>query len=213
MTAAHSMDAISLGFDDDDYKDSRPEPKLDTPFEWRIADATVKRTKSGGNLTLLLKCEALDEQASAMFPKWVNIAIPVSIPSENIECPDYAKSMFLKQLAPLYPEMGPYDNIEKDPYSGKKVYFKDGEQISGKEFDLAKFESNKKIGALAKTFAQAWMTTKDKASIEELCEKRFFAILKASKDGQYVNITNMNARAPEDAEVVYSRREAFKARK
>lgn len=213
MTAvAHKMDEITLGFSDEDYKDNRPEPKVDTYFEWRVSDATVKRTKSGSNLTLLLKVEALDENAAALFPKWINVAIPVSIPSENIKCPDYAKSMFLSQLAPLYPELGPYDNVEPDPYTGKNVYYKDGEQISGKEFDLAKYESNKKVGAFAAEFAKAWMENCDKASIDHLLERRFFGILKASKDGKYVNVAKMNARAPTDAMVVYTRKEAFKPR-
>lgn len=209
---AHSMDAISLEFSDEDYKAERPEPKTDTFFEWRISDANIKRTKKGDNLTVVIKCEALDENAAAMFPKWMNVAIPVSIPSENISCPDYAKSMFLKQMAPLFPEMGPYDNVEVDPFNGKKVYYKDGEVISGKAFDLARFDSNKRIGALAKEFAQVWMETKDKSSLDVLLDKRFFAILKKSKDDKYVNIAEMKTSAPTDKDVVYNRKEAFKTK-
>lgn len=212
MTAAHKLDAISLSFTEEDYKANRPEPRLDTYFEFRVSDANVKRSKNGKNLALTLKVEALDEMASAMFPRWMNVAIPVDIASEKIECPEYAKSMFLKQMAPLFPEHGPYDNVEKDPYSGKNVYYKDGEQISGKEFDLARFASNKKVGAFAKEYAAAWLETGDKVSIDALLEKRFFAILKASKDGKYVNIADMSARAPQDRDVVYTRQEAFKPR-
>lgn len=210
MSAAYTLDAITLAFTDEDYKDNRPDPKLDTFFEWRVSDATVRRAKNRPNLTLLLKVEALDEQAAAMFPKWINITVPVSIPAENIVCPDYAKSMFLSQLAPLYPEVGPYDNVELDPFSGKKSYYKDGEQLSNKDFDVAKFESNKQIGAMARKFAELWMNTKDKATVDELLDRKFFGILKASTDGKYVNVSKMNARAPLDQEVVYSRKEAFK---
>lgn len=207
---AHSMDAISLGFSDEDYKAERPELKTDTFFEWRISDANIKRTKKGDNLTVVLKCEALDANAAAMAPKWMNVAMPVSIPGENITCPDYAKKMFLAQMAPLFPELGPYDNVEVDPYSGTKTYYKDGEVITGKAFDLARFDSNKRIGALAKEFAQVWMETMDKSSLDVLLDKRFFAILKKSKDGQYVNIAEMRASAPTDKDVVYDRKEAFK---
>lgn len=210
--AAHNLDSITLGFTEEDYKDARPEPKLDTYFEWRVTDATVRRSKSKPNLTLLLKVEALDEQAASMFPKWINVAIPVSIPGESIICPEYAKSMFLSQLAPLYPEIGPYDNVELDPFTGKKTYYKDGDVLTSHDYDLAKFESNKAIGAKARWFAELWMESADKVTIDELLDRKFFAILKASTDGKYVNVAKMSARAPEDKEIVYSRKEAFKAK-
>lgn len=212
MSAVHSMDSISLGFTDDDYKADRPEPKTDVFFEWRIGDAIIKRAKSGKYLSVVLKVEALDGNGSAMFPKWINLAVPVSIPGEGIECPDYSKKMFLDSLRPLFPELGAYDRVDTDAISGRRVYMKDGQPLTGKDFDVAKMESNRKVGAMAKDFAQAWLDSGDKTSLDIFLDRKFFGILKSSKDGQYTNVSKMRSEPPADASVVYDRKDAYKSK-
>lgn len=206
---AYSIDELTLDFAEADYKPQSRELTTGLFYEWEINAATIKQQDEtkGGHLAMSIECKALDSDGKQMAKKWLYVALPVSI-GEN-SSPVWAKGMWLGSIRPLYPEWAPYDSVEKDPITDKRVYMKDGKPLKGKEYDVAITEANKKVGALAKEFAKEWIENGDGHKIEAFAGKKFFAKLKVDKSGKYTNFDWMQANAPTDEEVCYDRKVAL----
>lgn len=203
---AFTLDDITLEYSQEDYKPQHWEPKTGVWFEFAISRAVCEQSKQG-HLQVKLEAEALDSSGKAMFKKFINVPMPVSI-GENA-APTYAKGLWLMNIVSLFPENLAYDRIEKDPITGKMAYFKGDVHLKGDEYDRAMTKQNKTVGEKAREVAKEWVKHGDGVNIDEFMGKRFFARLVRSKDGKYVNIDRPYAIMPTTGEeVCYDKKEA-----
>lgn len=203
---AFTLDDLTVEFSKEDYTPKAREPKCGIWYEWQIASAAIKMGKNN-YLQVTCEAEALDGDGKKMFKKYLNIAVPVSV-GENV-APTWAKGIWLSSVVPLFPEHVAYQAVEKDEITGKMVFFKDGEKLSGKSYEEAFTKQNEAIGAMAKDVAVEWIRDGDGAVIESFLGKKFFAQLKADTTGKYTNIDRMYCFAPSNAEICYDKKVAL----
>jgi hypothetical protein len=201
-----TLDDITLAYSEEDYKPQRAQPKIGLTFEFEVIAAKVEQSKQG-HLQAALQVSALDSDGKEMFKKYLNVPMPVSI--KEIQAPEYAKGMWTMMVGPLFPKLAPYDSVAIDTATGRKVYSKGGKELKGPEFDEAIVTYRKAIAEIAKTTARQWIEEGDASTIEQFMNKRFYAKLRASKDGKYVNIDRMYPTAPDGEEVCYDKKEAM----
>lgn len=207
MTATpFSLDSITLEYSQEDYKPQRLQPKTGIWFEFQVSSAKTEQA-SQGHLQVKCEAEALDSNGKSMFKKYMNIPMPVSIGEHA--APTYAKGLWLMNVVPLFPDNVAYDRMEKDPATGKLQYFKGQERLEGKAYDEAMTAQNKVIGEKAREVAVQWVKEGDGCTVADFQGKRFFAQVKESKDGKYVNIDRPYAMAPDGEDVCYDRKEAM----
>lgn len=200
-----SMDDITLEYSQDDYKPQRREPKCNVWFEFEVTSAKTEQSPKG-HLQVKMEAEALDSSGKKMFKKYVNVPMPISIGEHA--APTYAKGLWLMNVVPLFPEHLAYDSIQKDPITGKMIYFKGDIKLEGKEYEEAMTRQNKTIGEMARDVAKAWISDPEQP-VESFQGKRFFAKLKSSTDGKYTNIDRPYGIAPSGEEICYDAKEAM----
>lgn len=201
-----TLDDLTLAYSEEDYKPQRQEPKTGVTFEFEVKSAKVEQSKQG-HIQAALQVAALDSDGREMFKKYLNIPLPVSI--RDIVAPEYSKGMWKQMTAPLFPEVAAYDKVEIDTATGRKVYSKKGKELEKGSFDSETVKQNKALAEIAKDCAKDWIEGGDGSPLGQFAEKRFFAKLRTSKDGKYVNIDRMYFRAPENESVCYDRKEAL----
>lgn len=201
-----SLDDLRSEYTDEDYKIQRREPKPGIVYEFEVIDAQVLQSNKGF-LNMKLEVHALDSDGKQMFKKYINVPMPISLP--DVQAPEYAKGLWITNVKPFFPEHAPYDKVEEDAITGKKVYSKGGEPIKGDAYDKAVFEANKAVAAKATDVAKIWVEKGDKSAVPDFAGKRFFAKVKVSKDGKYVNVDKMTSTVPEGEDVCYDRKAAL----
>lgn len=204
---------VEKNYSEKSFARSRPEPRSDVFFEFRVDSATLSQARinaekgTGGYLQLNLKVSALDSEGNAIFTKFVNIAHPSvyqgHAPHES------APSIFAANISALHKEWYAYDTVQQHPANAKKrIYTREGVEVKGEAFT----SSEKARAAAAVSLADALIDSNENTrneALQNLVGRTFYAKVQPDKTGQYVNVRPMVAILTEGEKVCYDAHEAY----
>lgn len=204
---------VEKNYSEKSFARSRPEPRSDVFFEFRVDSATLSQARineekgTGGYLQLNLKVSALDGEGNAMFTKFVNISHPTIYQGHSPH--DAAVSIFAANVSALHKEWYAYDTVQQHPSNPKKrIYTHEGVEVSKDAFVASEKARTAAVGALADDLISPNENTR-KEALEGLVGRTFFAKVQPDKTGQYVNVRPMIAIVTEGEKVCYDAQEAY----